>query len=128
MTNSKAAHTAGPFFWRKFFGEPEDNEFRASLGLPPVRALTNEGQIAIMAGEGEDVKRIALIECQTKYKRGEGSRSACAERDANANLFATSGLMLAVLRFVASDPCFSKLGSVTQDEVRSAISKATGAA
>jgi hypothetical protein len=34
--------------------------------------------------------------------------------------------LLRVLQFVATDPCFKVLGSVTQEEVRAAIAKATG--
>lgn len=34
--------------------------------------------------------------------------------------------MLAALEFVQSDPCFGQLGSVTQDEVRLALSRAKG--
>lgn len=45
----------------------------------------------------------------------------------NSRLAAAAPDMLAALKFVESDPCFVKLGSVTHDEVKAAIAKATGA-
>lgn len=47
--------------------------------------LTNEGQRPIMERmpDGEN-RRIALVDCQARYKRGEGWKAECAERDAIA--------------------------------------------
>lgn len=45
--------------------------------------------------------------------------------EADARLIAASPDMLAALRFAEKDPCFSKLGTVTQDEMRAAIARAT---
>lgn len=83
-------HTPGPYFFREYAQDAEDLEQMRGLGMKPTRMLTNEGQVALMAGEGDDVKRIALIDCQTRYKRGEGYKTECAERDANAALFAAA--------------------------------------
>lgn len=49
------------------------------------------------------------------------------EAEANARLIAAAPEMLAALEFALADPCFPLLGSVTQDVVRAAIDKATGA-
>lgn len=46
------------------------------------------------------------------------------ERNANAVLSANAPRMLETLEFILSDPCFSKLGSVTQDEVNATIAAA----
>jgi hypothetical protein len=53
--------------------------------------------------------------------------------DANARLIAAApetaaerDELLRVLQFVAADPCFRVLGSVTQEEVHAAIAKVTG--
>lgn len=83
-----AAHTPGPYFSREYAQDAEDLAQMRKLGIKPTRMLTNEGQVALMAGKGDDVKRIALIDCQTRYKRGEGYKTECAERDANTALFA----------------------------------------
>lgn len=93
-------HTPGPYFFRECAQDAEDIETMRGLGLQPTRMLTNEGQIALMAGAGDDVKRIALIDCQTNYKRGEGHKSACAEREANARLFAAIPDLLKALEFI----------------------------
>lgn len=45
---------------------------------------------------------------------------------ADAALIAAAPGLLAALKFTQSDPCFVLLGSVTKDEVRAAIAKATG--
>lgn len=44
----------------------------------------------------------------------------------NASLIAAAPEMLRVLQFVATDPCFKVLGSVTHDEVHAAIRSAVG--
>jgi hypothetical protein len=71
---SATKHTPGPF----------------SVGTPDsyFRFLTNEGQLPIMAPDPDQgYKRIALVDCQTKFKRGHGGETECSERDANALLF-----------------------------------------
>ena len=70
-------HTPGPWSCRFCLSEGDP-----ALGLKPVRALSNDGGIAIMA---ED-KRIAVADCQSRFKRGQGHNAECAERDANARL------------------------------------------
>jgi hypothetical protein len=43
----------------------------------------------------------------------------------NAYLIAAAPDLLAALQFVATDPCFETLGSVTRDYIKAAIAKAT---
>ncbi len=47
-----------------------------------------------------------------------------SERAANDRLRAENEQLLAAVKFVSTDPCFSLLGSVTCDEVRATIAKA----
>lgn len=93
-------HTPGPYSFRVYATDDDPNELRKH-GLEPVRLFTNEGQIAIMAGTGDDKTRVALIDCQTKYKRGTGHKTDCPERDANATLIAAAPDMLAALKRAA---------------------------
>jgi hypothetical protein len=104
---SEAKHTPGPYFWREFAQDAEDLAEMRKLGMTPTRMLTNEGQIPLMAGEGHDVKRIALIDCQTNYKRGQGCKTACAERDANATLFAAASDLLAAAQKLEAAETFN---------------------
>lgn len=52
----------------------------------------NDGAWAVSAPEADDGmgKRIALVDCQTDYKRGQGYKTQCPERDANAALIAAA--------------------------------------
>lgn len=90
VISSTAAHTPGPWSFREFHqDEAEIHEMRA-LGLEPIPALTNQGERSIMASSG----RVGLVDCQTKFKRGKGYKSECAERDANARLIAAAPELL----------------------------------
>jgi hypothetical protein len=51
----------------------------------------SDGAVAILA----DGERIALVDCQTKFKRGEGYKAKCPIRDANARLIAAAPELLA---------------------------------
>lgn len=62
-----------------------------------VQVLGNQGERYVMAGEGDDRKRVAVVDCQTKFKRGEGWRIPCEERDANAHLIAAAPELLEAL-------------------------------
>lgn len=92
------SHTPGSYNWRKYGQSDEDIARLRSVDMEPTLMLTNEGQVALMAGDGDDRKRIALIDCQTHFKRGQGYKTECAERDANANLFSAAPDLLACLR------------------------------
>lgn len=93
----QAKHTPGPYSFRFYMTDDDPTKLR-DLGIDPVRALTNDGQIAIMAPDEErGAKRIALVDCQIKFKRGTGYKTNCAERDANARLFAAAPDLLTAL-------------------------------
>ena len=84
-TKSTAGHTPGEWSF-KIYATDDDPEKLRKLGLEPVQCLSNDGQRYIMASN----KRIALVDCQTPFKRGMGYKTACAERDANAMLIAAA--------------------------------------
>lgn len=94
MTDKYAGHTPGPFWFREFHTNDEDLALAKKHGIEPVQALSNEGQRYLMSGPKDDAKRIALVDCQSDYKRGKGHQTACAERDANARLLADAPLLL----------------------------------
>ena len=72
------------YWWRKWASEPGEIYGRHVAG---IRFLTGDGQIAIMCGDPEgECQRVALVDSQTKYKRGAGYKTECAERDALADL------------------------------------------
>jgi hypothetical protein len=86
----------------------------------------SDGAVAILA----DGERIALVDCQTKFKRGEGHKAKCPIRDANARLIAAAPGLL--------EACKELLGIVQlkcgnlhadtnaiQDRARAAIANAT---
>jgi len=99
---SKSKHTPGPYWWRLYANEPEDVERARALGIEPVRMLTNEGQIALMAGAQGDSRRVALVDCQTNFKRGQGYKTECAERDANARLIAAAPDLFALAVWISN--------------------------
>lgn len=120
----EGAHTAGNWSFRIYAQEDKDLEFMRQHNMEPTRALSNDGQIAIMCGDGDDVTRVALVDCQTKFKRGQGYKTDCAERDANARLIAAAPDLLEALKrceaMVSTDQ-----GPPDWDWVRSVIAKAT---
>lgn len=91
MSNTK--HTPGPWEVAVYGMSPETVEKLRECGIEPTRILTNDGQVPIMAGAGEDKDRIALVDCQTVYKRGQGHKAECEVRDANARLIAAAPTM-----------------------------------
>jgi hypothetical protein len=56
----------------------------------------NDGAVPVLA----DDARVALVDCQTDFKRGQGWKAKCITRDANARLIAAAPDMLAALRAV----------------------------
>lgn len=89
--------TPGP--WRAPLYALSDEDLAAArkVGLNPGRFLQNDGSMSVMTGDAEDAKPIATVVCQTGYKRGEGYRTQCDERDANAHLIASAPDLYAVL-------------------------------
>jgi len=105
---SRAQHTPGP--WRV-----------STVGL------MNDGGRAVVA----DDFRVAVVDCHTKFKRGEGWMAECDTRDANARLIAAAPDLLAALEKVANtylpeDYREGCLERTLGDIARAAIAKAKG--
>ena len=62
--------------------------------------LLNDGSRPILAGQGDDRKRIAVVDMQTSAKRGQAYNTHCPERDANARLIALAPEMAEVLKTI----------------------------
>jgi hypothetical protein len=97
-TNIKGP-TPGPWEFRQWMHTAEDlAEIRqheaAGLPIHPVPCVMNNGERVIMSSAG----RVALVDCQTPVKRGQGNHAECAERDANARLIAAAPDLLAALK------------------------------
>lgn len=86
MTN----FTTGPWKCRLWLTEPETIAGRSVAGVP---ALLNNGERTVTANG----KRVAIVTCQTEFKRGYGHQTECAERDANARLIEAAPDMCAAL-------------------------------
>ncbi len=91
----------------RLYATDDDPAELKRLGIKPVRALTNDGQVPIIDQAGQ---RVALVDCQTVYKRGQGHTAECATRDSRAqriaNLPATEAAaraMLAALKAIKAD-------------------------
>ena len=94
---SEKKYTPGPWEFVVYGLKAEMIEQQRAAGIEPTRVLTNEGQAVVMAREGDDRERVALVDCQSDYKRGKGHVAECAERDANAHLIAAAPDLLEVL-------------------------------
>ena len=93
-----SGHTPGPWSFSPFHGTPESIAESRKYGIEPVPALTNDGQAFVMAmADGEERRRVALVDCQIRFKRGHGHEADCAERTANARLIAAAPCLLAAL-------------------------------
>lgn len=118
-------HTPGPWSFRVYTtaNEAKIAEYRA-VGLEPVRLLSNDGQASVMAGtDSDEPGPIARVECRTTFKRGEGHRSKCEERDANARLISAAPDLLAALQAVLA---VADRKTDEFDLARAAIAKALG--
>jgi hypothetical protein len=105
----REAFTPGP--WRIGFG------------------ATNDGQRYIMAGSGDEHRRVALVDRQSDYKRGKGHEGECPERDANARLIASAPQLVEALRTIATratgtDPEFRM--TQVRELARAALAAACG--
>lgn len=110
-------HTPGPWKTRLYFQDEADLAELQELGIEPTKALTNDGARAVMAGE----TRVALIDCQTKFKRGQGHRSDCPERDANARLIAAAPELLAAIKPLAFSDTKNPPPGVESTDWRAAV-------
>ena len=90
----QAEPTPGP--WRAVVYTVDDKtvEKMRQLDMEPLRALTNDGEVSVMA----DGQLVAHVACQADYKRGQGHTAECAERDANARLIALAPTMYAYVK------------------------------
>lgn len=59
--------------WDKYSTSDEDVAFMREHGMEPVRLLTNDGAVPIMGS----VARIALVDRQSPFKRGQGYKAEC---------------------------------------------------
>jgi len=119
-------------------------EEQRKLGIEPTRILSNDGAATIMGGPEDDRRPVARVECHAPFKRGQGHKSVCAERDANARLIAAApDLLEACEAFAAFErhtpDCANcdewgagncqeghRLYSVACDSINEAIAKAKG--
>lgn len=81
--------------------------------------MTNEGQIAVLQ-DNENSAHICFVTCQTRYKRGKGWQTQCAERDANARLIAAAPDMKEALEYYAA------IKGPMGEPARAALAKAKG--
>ena len=77
--------------------------------------------------------RVAAIDCHTKYKRGDGYKAKCDERDANARLIAAAPDLLAALQRLLTAVEYTNVlpgekGEAIRAVAFAAIANATGAA
>lgn len=124
-------HTKGVAVFRMWAQSDKDREFMLANGMEPSRLLDNQGAAPLMVGE----TRVAMVDCQSKFKRGQGHESECAERDANAARLAlcwnTHDELLEALTAVINDcdhsPAYpGTISTTTEDKARAAIAKAKG--
>lgn len=121
----KTEHTPGPWHSPLFHGSAEENAQALSLGLELVPALFNNGERFVMAESG----RVAVVDCQTPFKRGQGNRSECAERDANARLIAAApDLLASLMEIYELEEGPGETDRPMMARAKAAIAKATGAA
>jgi len=121
-------HTPGPWRFTPFLGEPGDLEKMRELGMKPPMACTNEGQRYVMAGEGDGVKRVALVDLQVEAKRNARYQTEDPERDANARLIAAAPSMLETLEALERDfeRRFAGGGGKISEQLRAVIAQAKG--
>ncbi len=123
-------HTPTPWTARWFYGTKEDQELQKVHGMALVPSLGNEGERFIVAGEGDNCKRVALVDCHTRFKRGQGHQAECEERDANAALIChrvnTYEELVEALRAVVAryGPDATYLESEVWNQARSALALA----
>jgi len=81
----------------------------------------NDGAVPVII----DGDRIALVDCRTPYKRGQGWKQECAERDANARLIAAAPMLLEALQAIVKADDSQELDQVLIEAGRRAIKAVT---
>ena len=103
--------------------------------LSSLKFANNDGSIPVLFGDpdSDDSGRIAMIDIQSKAKRGEAWRSKCPTRDANAQLIAAAPDLYEALRDLveAATTEFNGKGAsgyalARLSDARAALRKATG--
>jgi hypothetical protein len=105
-----AQHTPGP--WSD---DHLSQHERATITGGKLRLIKTDGVIVAFLPQWLDTPEEAS-EARANARLIAAAPETAAERDE----------LLRVLQFVAADPCFRVLGSVTQEEVHAAIAKVTG--
>lgn len=110
-TMSETKFTKGPWFLAEL----------CQRGMFP-----NDGGFAIMAPDADQGnRRVALVDCQTPFKRGKGNEAKCEERDANARLIAASPTMLDALEKAEQQLDYGQVDAALKI-IRAALSSAQG--
>lgn len=130
--------------FKKYLGDPIPEDLQEQMKakgmkIPePILALSNSGEAKVfsLTPEGEIDRLVASVECVTPYKRGEGHKAKCEERDKAAMLIAAAPELLAALRqcltVLQSNPPAEKGGliegqfKIATENTLAAIAKAEG--
>lgn len=128
MSNQR--FTPGPWDFPLYPMDEAQRLEAESLGISVARFTHNDGAVSVMAGSDDDRKPVAHALCQTGFKRGEGYKTICDERDANARLMAAAPDLFDALRSLlslceAGGVPFDEPGRPTVNAARAALSRAS---
>lgn len=99
-----AAHSPAPWVFRKYAQDDAKIAEMQKVGMEPTLMLDNNGATFVMGATVDGhADRIAVVDCHTKFKRGEGFRAECAERDANARLIAAAPELFTLAKALVDD-------------------------
>jgi hypothetical protein len=76
----------GTWTFREYSLDDEMLAEARAAGIEPIRFINNDGSVPVTS---EDT-RICTVDCQMPFKRGQGHRAECEQRDANARLIAAA--------------------------------------
>jgi hypothetical protein len=120
--------TPGPWVFREFFQDAEEIAKAKKHGLEPTPYMDNDGSryVYVNGDDGMVRANIAMVQSQTRFKRGKSFGGECAERDANARLIAAAPELLGALLRVRGH-VLSSGDEHAISQLDAAIAKATGA-